>query len=142
MIKNKQINNHFSKINLLLVIIWMGVIFYFSSLQGDGVKYDPPFWFYVERKGAHIGEYFILTLLFLNLFKKQYFKIKEVFLIAGLGSLLYAFSDEIHQLFVFGREGKITDVAFDLVGIISGIFVVGLFIRIKNMKIFKKKLEK
>lgn len=132
--KNKKIECQFSKINLLLVLIWMGVIFYFSSLQGDGVKYDPPLWFYLERKGAHVGEYFILTLLFVNLFSKKYLKIKEVLVMSALGSLLYAFSDEIHQLFVFGREGKITDVIFDALGITGGTFVSWLFFKIKGRK--------
>jgi VanZ family protein len=136
--KNSEIKCQLSKINLLLVIIWMGVIFYFSSLKGDGVKYDPPFWFYLERKGAHVGEYFILTLLFVNLFARKCFKIKDAFIISALGALLYAFADEIHQLFVFGREGKFTDIAFDSVGIIGGIFVAGLFLKI-NKGIFNKK---
>jgi VanZ family protein len=39
-------------------------------------------------------------------------------------SLLYAFSDETHQLFVPGREGKLSDVGIDAIGIAIGVIVV------------------
>ena len=139
--KNKETGGHFSKLDLLLVLIWMGVIFCFSSMQGSNIKYDPPFWFYLERKGAHVGEYFILTLLLVRLFSQRYFKKKDILIISAMVSLLYAFSDEIHQLFVFGREGKMTDVAFDAVGIMGAIFVVWSFFKIKTLKMFSKKAK-
>lgn len=135
----KKINSivgHYSKINLLLVLAWMGVIFWFSSMQGDGVKYSYSTWFYVERKGAHMIEFFILSLLLMNLFFKKYPTKKGVALISSLIALLYAFSDEFHQLFVFGREGKITDVGFDALGIILAVIVFGTFIKVR--KKFKK----
>jgi VanZ family protein len=134
--KNRELIINFFDINLLLILVWMGVIFYFSSLQGSGVKYNPPLWFFIERKGAHIGEYFILTLFLINFFIKRYSNLKDVFTISALVALLYAFTDEIHQLFVFGREGKITDVGFDSVGIILALTIFGVFIKVKER--FKK----
>lgn len=115
--KSNFIKCYFCDWNLLFVFLWMGVIFYFSSLQGKVAVSNPSFWFYVERKGAHIGEYFILTLLFINFFKKYFTHKLNIILWAGGLALLYAFSDEYHQSFVFGREGKISDVGFDLIGI-------------------------
>ena len=129
--KSKEIVCHFSKINLLLVIIWMGVIFYFSSLQGDGVRYVHSVWFYVERKGAHVVEFFILNLLLMNMLFRQYATKKGVAIISSGGALLYAFLDEIHQLFVFGREGKITDVGFDSLGITLAVITFWIFIKVK-----------
>jgi VanZ family protein len=40
-------------------------------------------------------------------------------------SLLYAFSDETHQLFVPGREGKLSDVGIDAIGIALGMIAMG-----------------
>jgi len=122
--KNNFIKCHVCSLNLLLIFLWMGVIFYFSSLEGRIYASKPSFWFYVERKGAHIGEYFILMLLFINLFKNYFSQKSKIILWAGGLVLLYAFSDEYHQSFVFGREGKISDVGFDLIGItLAGLLI-------------------
>lgn len=134
--KNKELSCHLSKLNLLLVLVWMGVIFYFSSLQGDGVTYVHSVWFYIERKGAHVFEFFILNILLINLLFKKYSTKKGVAIVSSLGALLYAFLDETHQLFVFGREGKITDVGFDSAGIILAVLTFWLFIKVKEK--FKK----
>jgi VanZ family protein len=121
----------------------MGVIFYFSSQPGYG--HPVKNWqFYVERKGAHIFEYFILTVLFLRIFLAQEIRggMKRErglrYLMAVIFSFIYAASDEFHQAFVFGREGKITDIGIDIVGISLGLsvysFSVFLFIKKKNGK--------
>lgn len=38
--------------------------------------------------------------------------------------VLYAISDEIHQLFVPGRSGQVTDVFIDAIGVLFGIGIV------------------
>lgn len=113
----------FSKINFAIryylpLLLWMGVIFYLSSIPGNGYQGAHTFWFYVERKGAHIFEYFILTLLFIRALKYHKVNIPKRYFLAGTFSLLFAFSDEFHQSFIFSREGKILDVVIDLAGII------------------------
>lgn len=131
--KNSKLEEgKFSKINLLLVLGWMSIIFCFSSIQGDGTIYPHSMWFYIERKGAHIAEFFILTILLANLLLKKYPTVKGGFLVASLLSLLYAVLDEVHQLFVFGREGKITDVGFDSLGIILALLTFWIFIKIRK----------
>lgn len=75
-------------------------------------------WGILIRKIAHIFEYFVLScFVFIFLFT---FDRNEYFLLAIsiVFSLLYAISDEIHQLFVPGRAGLFTDVLIDLIGII------------------------
>ena len=125
-------------LNFIPVVFWMGVIFAFSSMPGKVHVGNPPLMFYVERKGAHIGEYFILMLLMVN-FLRAYFKDKkELILLSGFVCWLYAFSDEIHQTFVFGREGKITDVGFDLIGIISAGLIAWLIIKKMESKFLPK----
>ncbi len=48
--------------------------------------------------------------------------------------LLYAISDEIHQLFIPGRSGEIRDVLIDFSGAIFGIILVKLFMKIKSRR--------
>jgi len=114
--------------NYLPLLLWLVVIFSFSSVPGGVKNSSPDFWFYAERKGAHIFEYFVLALLLMNLFRK-YFSGKMLVVLSGLFSLVYAFSDEFHQSFVFGREGKISDVGIDSMGIILGLSVVWIFLK-------------
>lgn len=106
----------------LILGLWAAGIFIASSVEGSGENY----WdlrTFLERKGAHIFEFFVLAYL---VWKVAYFwkigfwrKIFFVFFIP----FLYAVSDEIHQLFVFGREGKALDVGIDLIGILSFILL-------------------
>jgi len=70
---------------------------------------------FVARKCAHFLEYMILALLVLNVLK-LYFNMKQVIIITIVFVFLYACSDEIHQLFVPGREGAIRDVIIDTCG--------------------------
>jgi VanZ family protein len=57
--------------------------------------------------------------------------------LAGPLSLLYAFSDEVHQLVVPGREGKLADVGIDAIGIMIGLLVIGISVNRK----WSKKIE-
>lgn len=94
----------------------MAVIFYLSSLppkvQVGG--FDFP---------IHIMEYIPLGILSLLWFREKQFK--NPFLFSFVFSLLYAISDEIHQVFVPGRNASIKDVVADCIGIIVGLYLVG-----------------
>ena len=46
--------------------------------------------------------------------------------------VLYAASDEFHQLFVPGRAGRVSDVLIDSSGVLLGIAIVSLFMHIKQ----------
>ena len=71
----------------------------------------------IVRKLAHISEYFVLVLLSINYFKEC---IKKPIGISVIFSILYACSDEFHQLFVPGRAGMISDVILDSTGVLLG----------------------
>jgi len=43
---------------------------------------------------------------------------KKAIISSAIIAMLYAFSDEYHQTFVFGREGKLKDVGIDSIGIL------------------------
>lgn len=108
------------------VIVWAGVIFFFSSIPDlrTDLKYD-----FFLRKVAHVTEYFIFTFLLYRAFKDSFsMNVLRLFMYPAVFSLLYAISDEIHQYFVIGRSCAIGDVLIDSIGII------GFFIFIKIRK--------
>jgi len=101
------------KIYWLSVVIWMGVIFYLSSLTGSGVSSGVPSWI------LHIGVYLILGMLVgISLKSKNYYLFGLVICV------LYGLSDEIHQLFVVGRVFSFYDVFFDGLGSLIGLIFV------------------
>ena len=99
----------------LPVVIWMGVIFIFSSRQKVEVSdtYAINFLFF---KTLHVLEYsFLMMFMFravANTIGKSYGWVAFVICI------LYAVSDEIHQRFVPTREGRLRDVIIDSGGIL------------------------
>ncbi|MFH1888730.1 MAG: VanZ family protein [Candidatus Omnitrophota bacterium] len=111
----------------LPVFIWAGLVYFMSSIEqlstGWGV-YD-----LILRKLAHISEYFVLVALLYRALKDTFSKLTPFYLfaISFTASFLYAVSDEIHQLYVFGRSCSSRDLAFDTLGII--IFFITLKFR-------------
>jgi len=95
----------------LPVVFWAAVIFAFSSVPDLGTGLGG--WDLVLRKLAHAGEYAVLGALLVRATGRA----GTAF---GLG-LLYAVSDEVHQLFVPGRHGSPIDVAIDAAGVALGI---------------------
>ncbi len=92
----------------------------------------------IIRKIAHFSIYALVGFLLMGLVSTFKLKEKNRILISLILGVLYATSDEIHQLFSPGRSAQITDVYIDTLGILVGIFVILLFI-----KIFEKiKLQK
>lgn len=120
-----------------LVIAWMAVIFMFShqgheasSGQSMGVvqaiqntvQLNVPE--VVVRKAAHAVVYLVLGALVLNLVKAY----EPRWLRAAVWSLvivcLYAITDEVHQFFIDGRSGQVSDVLLDTAGGFVGIALV------------------
>jgi hypothetical protein len=102
---------------LLMAGLWMAGIFVVSSIDGSGEHYFD-LKILIERKGAHVFEFFVLAYLFFNVLRHWKISFKSSLLFMVALSMLYAVSDEFHQLFVFGREGKITDVGIDGIGVL------------------------
>ena len=95
----------------LPVFVWAVVIFAFSSVPDLGTGLGG--WDLVLRKLAHTTEYAVLGALLVRATARPG-------LAFGLG-LLYAISDEVHQVFVQGRHGSPIDIAIDAVGVAVGI---------------------
>ena len=83
--------------------------------------------FYI-RKIAHLTEYLILGFLMFNLLKQ--YSVTNIYYAIGL-SILYSCTDEFHQLFISGRSGSIRDVLIDSIGILIGTYLYKLLF-IKN----------
>ncbi len=103
------------------IILWMTVIFLLSSIPGDGEQHAMRPLAYAVRKLAHVAEYAVLGFLLARLFLFHFHEtVRHALVLSVLGGLIYAMSDEIHQVFVFGRQGKFTDVLFDGLGLVLG----------------------
>ena len=78
---------------------------------------------FIVRKIAHFASYFILGVLCAGAFLSD----KRRLLITNLYALglcfFYAVSDEVHQLFVPGRAGRLLDVGIDTAGAMCGILI-------------------
>lgn len=85
---------------------------------------------YIVRKMAHAFEYFVLAITFFYGYSNK--ERKRVGAITLLFCIFYAASDEIHQLFVPGRSGQITDVGIDSLGAFLGVVFSLLFIICKK----------
>ena len=101
------------------VLVWMSVIFLLSSQSGLGVSGQyVSLSHFLARKGARVAEYFFLGFLSFRFFRVC-FSGNSHAVAAGviLLSLPFALSDEAHQLFVTGRQGRISDVFIDAFGV-------------------------
>jgi len=81
------------------------------------VRGDPTVWFYLERKGAHIFEYFVLTFLMWRAVRLWTKDMRDAIVWTLVWSLWAATLDESHQTLVLGREGKASDVIIDMIGV-------------------------
>jgi len=81
--------------------------------------------FYI-RKNAHFIAYFILGVL--TLFALVQSAAKKPANLALLFCILYAMSDEFHQLFIPGRSGQFRDVLIDGAGAVLGVLLTTIVI--------------
>lgn len=146
---------------IILAVLCMGVIFYFSSMNADDsteeshelgkfvgyiVEYDFQNWSpdaqeryaakldHPIRKTAHFLEYMLLGILLTGALYEKKRSRKQKILYPFIIGALYAVSDELHQFFVgSGRACEVTDMLLD-----SGGVIVGILLAILNIVIFRK----
>lgn len=136
-------------IKLILLILWLGLIYYFSSqVASESSEVSSGllaklYVFYrlfgnmslseyliafskLIRKFAHFSEYFVLGLLsYTNM--KEYFKDNYQYT-SILFCMVCAIVDEIHQLFVPGRSYGVIDILIDSCGSLLAIILCHLII--------------
>lgn len=149
---NKWIRSHAVSLTLLPVLFLMLIIFYFSAQPAESSDETSGFFVarilrivfpnfdsqsqvrqteiehsvsFLVRKAAHMTEYAFLGLaLILHVrtigLRKQ---IQRPRLLAFLIGVLYAASDELHQVFVPGRSGEMKDVLLDSMGVLLGLIL-------------------
>ena len=138
-------NKYIRQMLIIPVIIWMAVVFKFSNEPAEVSdntssrvtriivqiitseqtsenekqelieKIDP-----IVRKIAHFTLYAIggfLIMIYINIYNMD--DVKKILYSVLLGTI-YASSDEIHQIFIPGRSGQLTDVIIDTMGVATG----------------------
>lgn len=76
------------------------------------------------RKLGHLSEYALLGLLIaFALTCGHQLKGKKLYVLSLCLCILYASSDELHQLFIPGRSAMVTDVGIDTIGSFAGICI-------------------
>ena len=73
------------------------------------------------RKAAHFTLYFLLGMLCTNALRRNGLRHLPSISLSFLFCVLFAFSDEGHQLFVHGRGAQLRDVGIDSLGSAAGI---------------------
>lgn len=137
-----------------LVALWCLVIFMFSTQNASESSQTSGFFLmqignfigidllslpfidvlqFIIRKGAHMFSYFVLGILSYRAFKLV--QPLKAFRYAGLFTVLYACSDEFHQLFVPGRSGQMSDVLIDSLGMLIGFFLLFMIERYKRKRV-------
>jgi VanZ family protein len=96
----------------LPVVLWMVLIYVVSSIP-ELPSNDIDVVDFIFKKTAHFLEYSILFILWYRAIGEKNPTKAIIF------SLIYAFTDEIHQLLVPGRTGRLRDVGIDALGIIT-----------------------
>lgn len=119
MIRWLEKRRFFSFVLFILISIQ---IFYLSSLSSEqevgGYNLFPLIY--------HFCAFFLFTIfLFITITGKKRIKIKHLFIILII-SLIYAASDEFHQLFVPNRNGSFSDFLIDSFGILFSILIYNL----------------
>ncbi len=140
-----KLKNRDKIISSILLLLWCGLIFYFSQQNGQESLEDSNFIVYIlnaivkifnsyldvskipyitliVRKLAHFFLYFVLYILAFNFSKKHL--IKKIFLFSILFCILYAISDEVHQLFINERSFKLLDILIDSSGALLASFIL------------------
>lgn len=140
---------------LILIILNSLIIFGFSSQHGEEsgnlskmvitkiadilkVKEENRTYFLslgekVIRKLAHFSIYTLLgiwSFAFIYTFKM---KMQYQVTITTIWGFLYASTDEFHQMFSNGRTASINDVIIDTLGVIFGLLIVLLILKIKEI---------
>lgn len=148
-------------VKYIILILWMILIFWFSNQSGnvsgkmsDGIifevirfieslfrislgneKFIVTFAF-VIRKVAHFSLYFVLGILWMILLKEYRVSLGKQVIYALLFCIIYACSDEIHQLFIPGRSGNLIDTMIDTTGSLCSILPIYLFKKYKNKAVY------
>ena len=95
-------------------LVWAAIIFVESSIPGHAFPRAP----LGTDKLVHVAMFFILGWLLHRAFTHQSLELvsKMSLYLTQVVTILYGFSDELHQLFVPGRTADMYDMTADAIG--------------------------
>lgn len=98
---------------------------------------------FVARKSAHFCIFAVLGVFsFLSFISYRSLRLSTRVIFSVLISCIYAASDEIHQNFVVGRSCEFRDFLIDSLGVLLGVFVCVLLVKIIKPLRFKTAYKK
>jgi VanZ family protein len=103
----------------LITIIIAAFIFYMSTINLKG----PPGGYGWKTIVYHFTVFLIFTFFLLISIIKGSFKNKKLIILAIIIAVLYAISDEVHQIFVPGRYFSIVDILTNFSGVFLASFI-------------------
>ena len=86
----------------------------------------------IVRKLAHFSIYTLGGILIYNFIYTYDITNKRKMIVSFLIGGVYAITDELHQLFIPGRSCEIRDVCIDSSGVLLGICIIAIFIKLKT----------
>lgn len=132
-------------VSWIAVILWMDLIFKLSSQPAEksdklstgiteinikaiekvkpNAKFNIVKFDHMVRKNAHFFVYLVLGVFVINALRRSGIHGYKNIVFALLICIIYAASDELHQVFVPGRGAQIKDVNIDSAGACVGILV-------------------
>lgn len=122
-------------IRFIPAILWMTFIFYLSTRQTIGIGGNSYWWRFLILKSFHIIEFAILVIFLFYAINHYYYSL--------LIGVIYALSDEFHQMFTIGRNSSLRDILFDLSGIFLGLLIINIILKIDWLKniVLQKKIK-
>lgn len=147
-----------------VLLAWMALIFFLSHQPAEvssgmssgiaekimvlietsapAVGIDADFLHTFVRKNAHFFAYLILGVLaFVALLQSGVRGLRGALAAFGI-AVLYAISDETHQLFIPGRSGEVRDVFIDSAGAAVGIGIYLLLLQTRQPKSFSTRANR
>ena len=139
-------------LSIFIVVVWCALIFGYSNQKGDVSKSASDkvvnyigdiFKIKKEnreklslpvRKCAHFFVDFVLGFLVINMLKTFNVRTSYSIIISIIFCVLFAGSDELHQLFIKARTANVGDVLLDSSASMFGIYLYYLLVRGKHEK--------
>lgn len=158
-------NRVYKVISIALVIFWCILVFYLSSEVADDssetsgtvikcilkIIYGDIDEIVLEsitnnvqglvRKIAHFVLYTVGGIVIYNMVQCFLISKKQIIILSWLLGICYAFTDEVHQLFVLGRSGELRDVCIDSLGVLFGICIIFALKLILNIILKKRSVD-
>jgi len=120
---------------IILSVLWAALIFILSSIPGEDYPAHPDF----LNNAMHFMEYLILAVFLTLALSGEKTALWKSAAGAVAIAMLYAASDELHQLFVPTRTSSPLDWAVDSVGAIIGAAATIYWLSLKAVQASRKK---